>query len=875
MITEPNKTIPPRPATRLLLLFLKEKLAEEVRGDLDERFYSMVKKKSLFRARIDYWFQVMNYLRPFAIRNANNFYLNSAGMYQNYIKIAYRNLLRQKLYAGINIGGLAAGLACFIIIVLYVQHEFSFDRFYNNANRIYRVYQRQGGNIYLGSDVFGLTPSRLASVIEAEYPEVEVATAVDEKWALLSTEKSNFWEKGIAGDSHFFGVFTIPFIQGNPKLALKDAKSIVLTKSLADKIFPNGDPMGQSLKYQNGDIYFVTGIVNDPPANSSLQYTYIVNILSDYWYAENLKRTKWNNNNVHTFFVLAENANPRELEMKFPALLKKYKDPVDYANYPFDDKYLIQTMPSMYMTSGVNFDIGLKGNERYVWLFSAVAVIVLLLACVNYMNLAIARSIKRAREVGLRKVVGAVRAQLIGQFLGESIMITFISLGLAISLTYILLPVFGDVMERPIELNFLSNSWLLPGLFMLVLTVGILAGSYPALVMSSLRPADVLKGRTGPKASGHTLQRSLVVFQYFASIVLIIGSIVIYQQLQFMKQKELGYDKEGVITIDMQDHHLVTKIDNLRNEWLQYPAIKDVTMSTQLPINVTSSHMINDEINDSESDDIAIYEIRTDDDFINTFGIQLIAGRNFSIKNKSDSAQSYLINEKAAKALGWTPEEAVGKQIVDDGPKTIVGVVKDFHIHSLHLPIEPLMIRSYTGYGNFICVKVEKGKEQEAIAILETTIKKHSPWPFEYQFLDERFDQLYQSEMKLGEIFGVFTVVTILIASLGLFGLAAFTTGQRTKEIGIRKVLGASAQQVVILLSKDFIRLVAIAFVIAVPVGWYSMNSWLSDFAYRINIEWWTFAIAGLLALVIAKATISYQSIRASVMNPVESLMEQ
>ena len=796
-------------------------------------------------------------------------------MFENYTKIAFRNLLRQKLYAGINIGGLAAGLASFIIILLYVQHEFSYDTFYKNADRIYRVYQKQGGNVFLGSDFFGLTPSRLASVMEEEFPEVEVATAMDEKWALLSTEKNNFWERGLAGNNHFFDVFAIPFIQGNPKIALKDSKSIVLTKSLASKIFPNSDPMGQSLKYQNGETYFVSGIIADPPTNSSLQYTYVVNILSDYWYGENLKRAKWNNNNIHTFFLLVEGANPSQLTDKFPALLNKYKDPVDYAKYPFKDEYMIQALPTMYMTSGINFDIGLKGNARYVWLFSTVAVIVLLLACVNYMNLAVARSIKRAREVGLRKVVGAVRSQLVGQFLGESVMITFISLGLAVGMTYVLLPVFGEVMERPIELNFFSNTWLLPGLFVLVLLVGIFAGSYPALIMSSLRPAEVLKGKTGNKLSGSILQRSLVILQYFASIVLIIGSIVIYQQLQFMRQKELGYDKDGVITIDMQDHALVTQIDNLKNEWLQYPVIKGVTMSTQLPINVTSSHMVNDEINDEASDDVAIYECRTDDDFINVFGIELIAGRNFSLKNKSDSAHSYLINERAAKALGWTPQEAIGKEIIDDGPKTIVGVVKDFHIHSLHMPIEPLMIRSYTGYGTFISVKVEKGNEQEAIAILEKTIKKFSPWPFEYQFLDQRFDQLYQSEMKLGEIFGVFTIVSILIASLGLFGLAAFTTGQRTKEIGIRKVLGASAKQVVVLLSKDFIRMVAIAFIVAVPVGWYTMNSWLSDFAYRVNIEWWTFAIAGVLALLIANATISYQSIKASVMNPVDSLKEQ
>ncbi len=855
-----------------MLFFLREDLAEEVLGDLEEKFYVTLKNKSRLRTTANYWYQVLNYVRPFAIRKARYSYLTSSGMYRNYFKITVRNLVKQKLYATINIGGLAAGLSCFIIIALYVQHEFSFDRFYSNADRIYRVYQKQGENVFLGSDFFAVTPSQLASVMEEEFPEVVAATSVEDQTALLSTPKNSFWEKGIAGDHHFFDVFPISLLEGNSTHALEDPKSIVLTKSLAKKIFPHDDALGQSLKYQNGGSYIVTGIVDDPPSNSSFQYSYIINIHSNWWYGENMKRPKWNNNNVHTFFLMVEGADPEKLTGKFAKLIKKYRDHADYVDYHFKDEYKIQPLPSMYLTSGINFDIGLKGNERYVYLFSVVALIVLLLACVNYMNLAVARSINRAREVGLRKVAGALRIQLVWQFLGESVLIAFLSLSLAIGVTHLVLPVFGSVMERPIEFNILSNTWLIPGLLLLVIGVGILSGSYPAVFMSGLRPVEVLKGKVVGKLSSSRLQRGLIVIQYAASIELVIGSIVIYQQLQYMKRKELGFDKSGVVVLPVHDYKL--PFASLRNEWLQFPGIEGITMSTKLPVNISSSHILNDETTAEKDDDIAIYECRTDADFIEVFDIELLAGRNLSM-TKSDSLEAYLINETAARALGWTPEEAIGKQVVDDGKKTIVGVIKDFHMHSMHLPIAPLLLRVSTGWASFVSVRIERGKEQECIAMMEQSLKKHSPWPFEYQFLDEEFNRLYHSETKLGEIFGVFTFVSIMIASLGLFGLAAFMTGQRTKEIGIRKVLGASAQQIVILLSKDFLLLVAIAFILAVPVGWFGMNTWLEDFAYRINIEWWTFALAGLMALVIAKLTISYQSIRASTANPVESLKEQ
>ena len=869
-----DNQIPPQLFLKIFRWYCHPKTQDYIEGDLMEVYERRVKEFGKRKADIRFIIDVVLLFRPGIIRPTEGYEnLNNYGMIKSYFRIGIRNLLKSKGYSAINIGGLAVGLASFIIIMLYVQHEFSYDRFYKNADRIYRVYQKQPANVYLGSDYFAVTPAPLASVLEAECPEVVNATSVKEGSALLGIADQRFWERGMAGDSHFFEVFAFPFIQGNPKFALKDPKSIVLTKSLATKIFGPEDPVGQSLNYQNKEPYTVTGVINDPPSNSSFQFSYIVNILSNEWYGEQIKKSTFNNNSFHTFFVLAEGANPQELEKKFPALLEKYRDPKEYAEHPFKAEFLIQELTAMYLSSAMNFEIGLKGNQQYVYLFSAVALIVLLLACVNYMNLAIARSIKRAREVGLRKVVGAVRSQITVQFLGESILIAFLSLLLAIAISYLLLPVFGSLMERSIELNFIQNKLLIPGLLLLVILVGLFSGSYPAFVMSSLRPIQVLKGKMDGKLSGFRLQRWLIVAQYAASIALIIGSFVIYQQLDYIRHKPLGYDKQNVLVIQAREY---SNYEALYNEWKNHPGVISITSSGNLPTNVTSSTIINQK-EGSDKIGLAIYEFYVDYDFLSGFGIKLIAGRSFSRDIKSDNDEGYVINETAAKALGWKPEEAIGKQFNRDldGVKTVIGVVKDFHMHSMHLPIEPLMISLRPNQSGYISIKLRPENLPETIAYVEASAKKYSPYPFEYQFLEDYFNQLYQSETKLGEIFGFFTVVSILIASLGLFGLAAFASDQRAKEIGIRKVLGASTKSIVMLLSKNFLSLIILAFIISIPIAWYGMDKWLQDFAYRIELEWWMFVGAGFLALFIANLAISYQSIKAGLANPVTSLRSE
>jgi putative ABC transport system permease protein len=507
-------------------------------------------------------------------------------------------------------------------------------------------------------------------------------------------------------------------------------------------------------------------------------------------------------------------------------------------------------------------------------LFSGIAIIVLLLACANYMNLAIARSVNRAREVGLRKVVGARRQQLIFQFLGESVLITFLALLLALGLAQLFLPVFGNLIERGIKLNFLENTLLIPGLFALIFVVGLISGSYPALYMSSLRPFLVLKGKIGNRASGINLQKSLVVMQYGVSIILVIGSMVIYRQLQFIQNKELGYDKEHVITIDSRDNSVNKNFDVIHNELLQNPQIIAVTKSGHLPTNIRGWFTFRKKENGNKEDEESLmYRSLVYYDFLEVFGIELIAGRDFSKEIKSDMGGACMINETAAKAFGWTPEEAIGKVYGNDFP--VIGVIRDIHMHSMHEPIQPLMLILHNGRGRYISLKVRPERISETIALVEKTFKKYSPFPLEYSFLDDRFDELYKSEMKMGEIFGFFTVLSILIASLGIFGMAAFSTGQRTKEIGIRKVMGASVRSIMTLLSRDFLILVVVAFFIALPFAWYAIDQWLQDFAYKIDIEWWVFALAGLFVLLIAYLAIGYQSIKAAFINPVDSLRSE
>ena len=864
----------PKLPLRFFRWYCHPDFAEDIEGDLMERFEVKTKEKNLKSAKWGFSKDVIRLFRPGIIRPLGGSHqLNNYGMFKNYMKISWRSLLNQKLYSAINIGGLAVGLTCFIMVFLYVQHELSYDQFYNNSDQIYRVYQKQDGNISLGSDLFAETPAILAPKLTEDFAAVEYATAVQRQSALLSYGDKHYSERGLWGDAYFFNVFELSFISGNPQKALAEPESIVLTESLAGKIFGDKDPMGQELTFRRDFQFTVTGVIRDLPETSSLKFSYLTGLQSNSFYQQELEQASWHSNVCHTFLKVSENANPASLETSLQHMFDGFSREND--NYPFDATYYIQPLNALHLETNINGDIGLKGNSTYVKLFSLVAILVLLLACINYINLAIARSIKRTKEVGLRKVVGAGKWQLTIQFLSESILIALIALVLALVLTYWLLPIFSSWIERPLELELFSNLWQLPSLLIIVIMVGIISGSYPAFIMSSLKPVQAFKGKISNKFSGIKLQQMLVVGQYAAAIVLIISSLVIYQQFQFVQRKELGYEKEHIIAINIEDRTLFKHLETLQVEWSGNPNIIASTTTEQLPTYVRGGTTVQG--NTSSEEQLAIHRARIDYDFLDVFNIELIAGRNFSPNITSDRESGRVINETAAKALGWTPEEAIGQQFyyLDNEPMTVVGVVKDFHMHSLHMPIKPLMMMLRNNYVRYVAVKVHPENITETLTYLEGTFQKYSPYPFDYQFLDEHFDQLYKAEIRAGEIFGFFTIIAIIIASIGLFGLAAYSTSQRTKEIGIRKVLGATVSSIITMLSKEYLKLAFLGFLISIPIAWYAMDLWLQDFAYRINIELWMFASVGLIALVISLLTVGSQSIKASMASPVNSLKNE
>jgi putative ABC transport system permease protein len=795
-------------------------------------------------------------------------------MFKNYLKIAFRNLRKNPGYSFINIFGLAAGLACFIMILLYVQHEFSYDKFYTNSDQIYRVVQRQPGNIFLGSDRFAVTPAPLANTLVAEYPEVTAATTIRKNTALLSRDEYNYYEKALHTDNQFFEVFRIPGINTSTNDLLSEPNTMVLTESLAVKIFGNENPVGQTLLYENNITFTVTGVIPDPPVNSILQYSFLSSLTSFSFDLNNFDNN-WDTSSYHTFFTLADGANAAQLQEKMPALVQKYVAEDDQQTEEHN-QYIVQALTDIHLGSFVNFDISDIGSITYVYLFSTIALVILLLACINYTNLAIAQSIRRAREVGLRKVIGANKAQLVGQFLGESMLMSVFALVLALILAELFLPVFGNLVERPLSLNYKDNGFLIPGLLLFMVVIGLASGSYPSLFMASLKPIRTLQGKVKDVKSKFGLQQILITAQYTATIALITCGFVIYQQMQFVHNKDTGYDRDHVLTFQPAEFMPSQQYQTFREELLRNPNIQSVSTSSALPVNIEASSTINDWEGSSDDAEVPVYQIAVDYSFLEVFGIELAAGRSFSRDIAGDAESGYLINETAARALGWNPEEAVGKYLSrGEDEKTVIGVVKDFHMHSMHLAIQPLMIGLNTDIIGYVSAKISPENVPQTIHYVNESYAKISPYPLDYSFLDQKFEQLYNDDERLGHTFVFFAVLALIIASLGLFGLAAYAAEQRTKEIGVRKVLGATVTNILTLLSTDFLKLVVFGFLIAIPISWYGMNQWLADFAYRIDIGPGIFALSGATALVIALLTVSRQSIKAALTNPVDSLRRE
>ena len=798
-------------------------------------------------------------------------------MLKNYFKTAWRNIRKNKLFSAINILGLSIGIALCYIIMLYVQDELSYDQFNIKADRIYRI--AFNANINGGKILEGNVMPPVASTVKNDYPEVEEATRLNINGDTKITYNTKTFKESrlVLVDSNFFKVFTLPFIKGDPQTALTTPYTIVLTKEMANKYFNAEEPIGKTLKIDN-DLFKVTGVINDIPVNSHFHFDFFVS-LSNLPYARD---PSWLSSGMFTYIVLKKGYDYKKLEAKFPGMVEKYMGPqiqrqMGLSLAQFRTKgnklgFILQPLTSIHLYSATNFELEPGGNASYVYIFGGIAIFMLIVASINFINLSTASASKRAKEVGVRKVMGSGKLQLVKQFLSESLLLTMFALIIALVMVQLALPAFNNISGKHLSLDVKP----IIAFIALGLLVGIAAGIYPAFYLSSYKPIEVLKGKLAANNKSFGLRSSLVVFQFFISVNLIIGTIVVYQQMKYIQNKKLGYNKEQLLTIT--NSYTLGKNEQIyKQDLLKDPRVLNATVSGYKPAGPTNN---NNALAYPEGHDDQIMktvEYHVDENYIPTFGMQMAAGRNFSKDFATDSL-AMVINESAAIAFGWGTTNSLGKIVIrentDKGRKVpfhIIGVVKDFNFKSLHESIAPLLMTLQPESGLIVKIKTAD------VAGLLADMKKqwdayHTEEPFTYAFMDDLFNKTYATEQKTGSILNIFSVLTIFVACLGLFGLVTYTAEQRTKEIGIRKVLGASVTQVTQMLSKEFLKLVFIASCIAIPVAWWAMNKWLQSFAYRIHISWWVFLIAGFVALLIALVTVSFQAIKAAIGNPVKSL---
>ena len=784
-------------------------------------------------------------------------------MFTNYFKVAFRNLLRKKIYSGINILGLSIGLACSFFIVLWVIDEISHDRFHANGNRLFQAWRHftTGGQTYTMNSL----PKGIADEMGVEFPEVEatVITYMDKQLVVTSGD-NNYRETGGYVGETFFKMFSFPFIHGNEETALQGLTSAVITERTARKIF--GDDwhkaVGRSITVNHSEEYTITGVVRDVPENSSLQFDILLPV--EGYFALHKQRTHWYYMAYNVYAKLQEGTSVETFNKKLGDLFNRHAEANDHQIFlqPFEDIYLY----SFYRDGKL-----VGGRIEYVRIFTGVAIFILLIACINFMNLATARSSQRAREIGVRKVIGAQRQSLVTQFITESVAMVFIAFLLAVVLVVTLLPAFNYLTAKHLTPGSLNGTFLLC-IIGVALMVGIVSGSYPALYLSSFKPVAVLRGtfRQGTGIAA-IFRKGLVVFQFALSVLLIVSTVVVYLQLDYMRTKELGLERENLLFM-AREGALVNRYDAVAQELLLQPGIVSVTASGQNPLEV-GNNTLGVEWEGKDRDNTQLfYIINAHHDFAKTMKMELVAGRDFSAAYADSTA--YMVNEETAKMIGG---DVVGKILNVYGDRgLIVGVVKNFSMNSLYSPIEPVVIRLNLQSAGNLYVRTKAGETQQALEGLMTVCQKFNPgYPFMYTFVDQQFEMRYRSEQVTAKLVNVFAVIALFISCLGLFGLTSFTVEQRTKELGVRRVLGASVGGIVVLLSRDFLKLVFIGFVIATPVTWYLATQWLENFSDRIKIGPGVFLLAGLAAVLIALATVSWQSIKAAVANPVDSLKNE
>lgn len=814
-------------------------------------------------------------------------------MLKNYLIITLRNIKKHKGYSLINIVGLAIGMACCILIFLYVWDELNFDRYHEHADRIYRLERKgrfQDRDYHSASTAYPMGPA-----LANDYPEILQTVRFAPHPTLVRNQKNTYLhERLFFTDANVFDAFSFSLVKGYPNTALVEPNSIVLTETMAQRYLTDGEPLGQILTIRWEDRLLellVTGILQEMPRNSHFRTEFLVSFstLKAFWGNEWVNN--WLENSAYTYLLLQDGIDPIRLSEKFPAFIQKYMGAIGRQilgpEVDLNEVLQLQLLPltDIYLYSDVESEIEPVSDITKIYVFSAIAVFILIIAGINFVNLATARSAGRAREVGLRKVVGASRGSLIRQFLGESLIVSLFALGVAVVFVELILPGFNGFTAKNLAMGYREHPWMILVQLLIAVVVGIGAGIYPAFFLSAFRPADVLKGsqRSGTGGRSPGLRKGLIVFQFALSSIFIIATIVVTNQMNYIKHKQLGFQKEQIVVISPSDASLRDKLELVKSELLQQANVLGITLSSEIPGQQKgySSRPFHKEGSSNEESAVA-YHFAIDEAFVPTLEINLAAGRNFSKGFATAQNAGYLLNESAITRLGWSsPEAAIGNNLFEYDIETqdfskqgpVIGVVKDFHFTSLHQKIEPLVMYMDFNALHHVLIKIRANDIPGALASIEQTFKQFSAnYPFVYHFLDDQFDQLYRKEQQMQQIFGYCTTLAIFVACLGLFGLASFMTEQRTKEIGIRKTLGASVAGIILLLSKEFTKWVVLANLIAWPIAYVMMNYWLQSFAYRTKINLWVFVVAACSTFAIALLTVSWQSIKAALANPVKAL---
>ncbi len=861
----PGKHTPPRIALRLLNLLEQYKTEFDINSDITELYCLYSSADGSKKANLWLWKQIL-FSIPVYLGMAIRGYVMDI---KNNLKISLRNIRKHKAFSLINILGLSIGLTTSILILLFIKYELSYDKYHENSDSIYRVIMHQVRGQHNESEWYTMMPGALKYDATTHFPEVLRSTRV--YWESCSFKLNNtpvIEESFFYVDREFLEIFTFPLLSGNAETALNDPYTLLLTEEMSEKYFGGKDPVGETLEVNNRD-YTITGVLTNIPKNSHFTFDFISSFTTLYAIRsrEYFDHWRWYGG-WQTYVTIQPGTDTVDLGERMTALFKTFRD------HGLGDEFHLQPITDIHLRSHLKGEMEPNSDIRYIYIFAAVAVLILLIACFNYMNLATARSAKRAKEVGIRKVVGAFRTDLIRQFMSESFLYVILAFVLSLVLIYFLLPVFSEFVQRDLHFSDLYTGGIIIGLIGSAVLLGLISGVYPAFFLSAFNPINIIKGKSGIN-SNKTLgfRNILVILQFSISVVLIASSLLINSQMEYIKNLNLGFKKDHII-YGITSMRVLDRLEPFIRELKTSPDIKEVYMAGLLPVTIYGNSVPTWE-GQQEGEGFNVYSAPVGYNFLEFFEIELINGRNFSKDIITDSTNAFILNETAAKRIGW--EDPIGKKFgnwqIRNG--RVIGVVKDFHINSVHIKVDPiaLCISKKGRQQPYYAVKVESGKMKPALELLEEKFKKFIPeYPFRYRFLDERIDSMYRSDQKAGSVLSSFTMIAIIISCLGLYGLVSFTTEQRIKEIGIRKVLGASVSKIILLLSKEFLLLVVIANIFAWPVAYYVVNKWLQKFAYRISPGVEMFIIAGSLALVIAFLTVIYRAVKAALSNPVDSL---